>query len=147
MPNDFEILPHRADLRLKVFGQTKEELFKNAVKGMFQSLRPISSECQEDNERITCSKLPISRKVKVTSQDINTLLVDFLAELLYISDVYNEAYLEVKIEKLTETEIEAEVFGIKVEGFVEPEIKAVTYHEVEIKWLNDHWETIIVFDI
>jgi SHS2 domain-containing protein len=32
----FEILEHKADLKIRVFGKTKEELFENAMLGMFR---------------------------------------------------------------------------------------------------------------
>jgi len=34
----YEILEHRADLKIRVFGKTKKELFKNALLGMTNSL-------------------------------------------------------------------------------------------------------------
>jgi len=48
---------------------------------------------------------------------------------------------------LTETEIEVKVFGRKVEEF-EEDIKAVTYHEAEVKKNEKgEYETMLVFDI
>jgi SHS2 domain-containing protein len=35
----FEILEHKADLKIRVFGKTKEELFENAVVGMFEAAK------------------------------------------------------------------------------------------------------------
>ena len=36
----FKILEHTADLKLRVFGKTKQELFKNVMFGMFESAKP-----------------------------------------------------------------------------------------------------------
>ena len=35
----FEILEHKADLKIRAFGKTKEELFENAMAGMFEEAR------------------------------------------------------------------------------------------------------------
>lgn len=49
MKKDFEILPHTADIKLRVYGKTIEELFENAMVGMFQSINPVlKSCCQKD---------------------------------------------------------------------------------------------------
>lgn len=148
MQKDFEIIPHTADLKIRVYGKTREELFANALTGMFQAVRPIAPECRYDNhDRLVCLKLPISRDIGVNSGDINSLLVDFLSYALYLSDVHNEAYLQVAIDSLSDHCIIAQVKGIAIKGFEESEIKAVTYHDLHIVQKNGLWQTEIVFDI
>lgn len=145
---DFEIIPHTADLKIRVFGKTREELFKNALIGMFQSMRPIAPACRYDeNERLVCPTLTVSRDVGVNSGDIESLLVDFLSDALYLSDVHNEAYLHVTIDSLDNNRIIAHVKGIEIKGFEESEIKAVTYHDLHIVQKDGLWQTEIVFDI
>lgn len=144
---DFEFLAHTADLKIRVFGANKQELFRHAVIGMFQSIGPHAAGCNTVDERLICPQLPEERSVVVESMDINALIVDFLSEALYLSDVHNEAYLDAEITELTDTKIEAVLHGIKVERFDVVEIKAVTYYGVDIKKVGDLWQTDIVFDI
>jgi len=133
----YEVLEHPADLKIKVFGRTKEELFLNALFGMQDCLRPESKKSEEKT----------GRKIKTKSPDLPTLLVDFLSEILYLSQVNKEIYNEVKFLKFSDTEIEAQIFGQKVERFNE-DIKAVTYHQLDIYQRKDGiWEAIILFDI
>jgi SHS2 domain-containing protein len=138
MNKKYQILPHTADVRLKVFGKTKEELFKNAVSGMAQILKKTPPKADQ----------PLAEKISVKSPDINSLLVDFLSEVLYQSQVNHAVYRDVKFSKFAETELVAEISGFKVDEFDE-EIKAVTYHELEIKKspAGGIFETIIVFDV
>lgn len=141
----FEILPHTADVRLKVFGKTKEELFKNAILGMAQILaKSPKSEFKIKN-----------LKLKIKSPDINSLLVDFLSEILYQSQVNRAIYREVKFSEFSDpstssgqAQLKAEIFGFKIDKFDE-DIKAVTYHELDIKKspASGFFETIIIFDI
>lgn len=144
---DFEILPHTADIKVRIYGETKEELFRNALIGMFQAVGPRSPECSVVNERLMCPSLPVHHEVVVTSPDQEALLVDFLSEALYLSDVHNQAYLDAKIHTLTDTHIKATLLGVNITGFEVVEIKAVTYHELAIVQHNGMWQADIVFDI
>lgn len=143
----FEQLPHTADIKIRVYGKTKKELFRNALIGMFQVIRPLVAGCHVENDLVVCPSLPEHHDISLDSPDQEALLVDFLSEALYLSDVYNQAYLDADVHELTETHIKATVRGIVVMGFEVVEIKAVTYHELEIKKYTDEWQVDIVFDI
>jgi len=140
MTKQFEILPHTADARVKVFGETHEELFKNALLAMAGI-----SKSQKSNLK---SQKLFQTKINIKSPDINSLLVDFLSEALYQSQMNKVIYSEVLFSKFSDTELQAEIRGNKVDSFDE-DIKAVTYHELEIKKSPPAggFETIIVFDV
>ncbi len=145
---DFEQLPHTADIKIRVYGTTKKDLFRNALIGMFQSIHPIIPGATYQNGRVVCKELPSEHVVEVLSPDQEALLVDFLSEALYLSDVNNEAYLDVTIDNLDEKNIKAVLHGVPVERFDVVEIKAVTYHDLHMKQLDDGtWSVDIVFDI
>lgn len=144
---DFELIEHTADLKIRVYGASLQELFVNALKGMFQAIHPIAPSCNYQNDRLVCKELPKQHSIEISASDTESLLVDFLSEALYLSDRYNEAYLDLTIEKLTDTTMQAILFGVAIEGFDVVEIKAVTYHDLEIKKINSLWQVDIVFDI
>ena len=143
----FEQLPHTADIKIRVFGSSAKELFRNAVFGMFQVVRPIASGCRVEDDLLVCDELPIVREVSVSSIDQSALLVDFLSDLLSLSDIHNEAYLDATIHELSDTQVRATVRGVKVTGFEVVELKAVTYHECQISEKEGRWQADIVFDI
>lgn len=147
MKKDFQLVPHTADIKILVFGKKLKELFSNALVGMFQSVGPRSSACKVIEERLVCPTLPKTHDVSVSAMNKECLLVDFLSEALYLSDVHDEAYLDTEIHELDDTHIKATLKGIKVEGFEVVEIKAVTYHDLKIEHRADGWQTAIVFDI
>ena len=129
MTKKFEILPHTADVRVKVFGETYEELFKNALLAMAEILKNNLSQI----------KNPAKAKINIQSPDINSLLVDFLSEVLYQSQMNKVIYSDAIFSKFSDfstsskqAELQAEIRGNKVDSFDE-DIKAVTYHELEIK--------------
>jgi len=130
----FEILEHRADLKIKIFGKTKEELFLNALLAMEEFLQPKKKEKETE------------REIKIASLDFSSLLVDFLSEALYLIQTNKEVYNKIEFKKFSNTEIEAKIFGQKVESFAE-DIKGVTYHDLKIKKETKGWEAIVLFDI
>ena len=84
-------------------------------------------------------------KVRVIDRD--ALLVDFLSDALYLSDVHNEAYPDVTIHELDNQNIHATLHGVKISGFEVVELKAVTHHDLRIIQKDGVWQADIVFDI
>ncbi len=137
---NFEILPHTADVKLKALGKTKQELFNNALKGMAYILKPTFFEKKN-------LKYNIKKDIKVESADINSLLVDFLSEVLALSDIFQAIFLEAKFTQFSDIALKGKISGIKVGEFDE-DIKAVTYHDLNIQLTKDNiWEAIVLFDI
>ena len=133
----YEILEHKADLRIKVFGETKEELFSNALFGMTESQKPEIKKPEEKNQRL----------IKIKSLDLSSLLVDFLSEVLYLSEVNQEVYNNIQFKKFTNKNIEGTLSGNKLKkiGVI---VKGVTYHDLDIHQKKDkNWEVTILFDI
>lgn len=142
---DFEVLPHTADLKIRIYGTTLPDLFLHALIGMFQAIVPRAAGCHYQQERLVCPSLPIKRVIQISAIDRESLLVDFLSEALYLSDVHNEAYLNADIQ-ISDNYLEAVLYGIVIEGF-EVEIKAVTYHDLAVVHNDNGWTADIIFDI
>lgn len=133
----YKIISHTGDLRIVVTGKTIRELFSSALRGMMSYMSP----------GITKNSKPVQRSIFMKSPDKVTLLVDFLNEVLSLSQIYKEAYYKIKFNKITETKVEAKILGKRVKSFNE-DIKAVTYHEADIqKNKKGEWQTTLVFDI
>lgn len=140
----YQILPHPAELRLQIYGKTIEELFINAAQAL--------SEIQKKNLALLIrshSKCYIE-KMNIKSMDINTLLVDFLSEILAKSQINKQVYkvksLKMKVSKKA-ANLEAELIGYIIKRFDE-DIKAITYYGVDIKKNpSGIWQTDLVLDI
>ena len=133
----FEVLEHKADLKIRAFGKTKEELFLNAMIGMFEGAR------YEPESKIKGGE----RKISIKSPDLSSLLVDFLSEVLYLSEVNQEVYYQIQFKKFIDKNIEGILLGKKLKrmGVI---IKGVTYHDLHIRQRKDKtWEAIVLFDI
>ncbi len=135
MPYSFR--KHTADIRMNVRGKTLEELFQDALSGMVK----IMSRTRLREARA------VKREIAVEAPDATALLVDFLNEALALMHTECEAYTAVRFRSLSGRSLKAELEGYKIESFDE-DIKAVTYHEADVKKNNKgEWETILIFDI
>lgn len=131
----YEILEHKADLKIRAFGKTKEELFENVMIGMFESAG-YRGEGKE-----------IKKEIKISSLDLPSLLVDFLSEVLYLSEVNRQVYYQIQFKKFLDKEIEGNLLGKKLKR-IRVEIKGVTYHNLDIhRKKNKTWEATVLFDI
>ena len=147
MEHEYEMIPHTADLKIRAYGATLEDLFRNAMRGMFASIHPIGTSITYKDDKPVITKYQAEHTVVVHADDRELLLVDFLSECLYLSDVHNEAYFDAKFSILSQSELEATLYGVKIERFEVVEIKAVTYHDLELVQVNGIWQATIVFDI
>jgi len=133
-------LEHTADLKIRAYGKTKEEVFVNMAYGMFYNI--CGGRWPEKK-----SSQKISQEIKVDSSDLEALLVDFLSELNYLADLNNAVFDEIKIKILENRKLEGKISGVKVEGF-NLEIKAVTYHQLKIEKTREGiWLAEVIFDI
>jgi SHS2 domain-containing protein len=148
---DFHLIPHTADIKLRVYGATMSDLFRNALIGMFQSIGPHvapSTGCTHVGDRLICPTLPARHTIELHAGDREQLIVDFLSDALCLSDIHNQAYLDAQIIEISDTYVKATIHGIEVTGFEVVEIKAVTYHDLYIKQMDDgSWQAEIVLDI
>jgi len=142
----YKILEHTADLKVKVFGSDLEQLFANAGLAMMEFMYGKDIRYPLPPRLRRAGKISdIREKISIQSKDVESLLVDWLSELLYLTDTNNLAYTKFDFKKLTETELKAEVFGQQAQA--KEDIKAVTYHQLEVRKTKEGWEAIIVFDI
>jgi SHS2 domain-containing protein len=132
----YEFLEHPADLKIKAYGQDLPELFINTALGMTEFLFGKISDIKETAH---------TEKIKIQANNTESLLIDWLSEILYLSDKSDRAYLDYQIEEFSENKIAAKVGSVKFPAL--EDIKAVTYSELEIKKVKDGWQAIVVFDI
>lgn len=133
----FQILPHPADVRVWAIGKNLPELFANLGEGVMAVLK-------KDYQKV---KPAVERRIQVVdAPDNESLLVDFLSELLRLADTYNEIYSQIEITKLAPSSLTAKVRGEKIKKFDE-DIKAVTYHGLKIEKEDNLWTATVLFDI
>ncbi len=129
----FREVEHTADLELEVWASNMTELLSAAASGMYR-LMGVAIEGSR-----------VRRRIELEADDPEALLVDFLAELLYLGESEGYAF----------DEFDLAVAGNRLSGTIggarmasqKKEIKAVTYHRLRINETERGLVTRIVFDV
>ncbi|MBU1102694.1 archease [Patescibacteria group bacterium] len=140
----YEILEHPADLKIRVFGKDLPEVFVNAALAM--------AEQQTRNSEIKKFYPERSRRVgnwetvEIESADLESLLVDWLSEILYRGEVNKKVYFDFAIKEFQKTKLRGKIKGVAVQQ-KSLDIKAATYHDLSIKKTGQYWRATLIFDI
>ncbi len=132
----YKLLNHPSDLKILVKGESIVEIFTTAAEAL--------TELQFVFEK--SSKPQRIDLIEVEAENLEMLLLDFLSELLYLTDVNDLAYSNVEVEEITDKKIKCRVKGFPIKE-VKTEIKAVTYYDAEIRKTADGFEAVVLFDI
>jgi protein archease len=88
----------------------------------------------------------IEKSIELQADDAESLLVEWLGELAYWAETEMLVFKKFRITNVTATRLQAIVLGGKV-AELEKHIKAVTYHNLEIKQTPKGLEVTVVFDV
>jgi SHS2 domain-containing protein len=133
----YEELGHTAEIGVAVWAPTAPALFACAAQAMFSLLRAPA-------ERAAAARV---HTVQVDSVDVESLLVDWLSELLYLHEVTGEVYAGVRVQAWTPASLVAQVTGWPPVNPPALHIKAVTYHDLAVRQDDHGWNARIFFDI
>jgi SHS2 domain-containing protein len=135
----FTLLDHTADLGIMVTGSDLRDLFEKAAHSMME----IMIEGQLAGKT---SSLQLS----VGGSDYADLLVRWLSEILYLFQGEGKVVTCTEINTITQTNIDATLQTVSFspeQHEVLTEIKAVTYHRIEVACENGRWKATIIFDL
>jgi SHS2 domain-containing protein len=139
MKKAFEIVDHTADVGIIAYGTNIEELFCNAALALFSLITEPGS-IQEKSHL----------NLRVSSDDRDSLLVEWLNELIYFFDAKHILFNRFDIESLTHNQLKATCYG---EGFdpmkhkIKMGVKAATYHMLKLDKNSDGYKAQIILDI
>lgn len=139
MKRTFEIIDHTADVGIVAYGADVEELFSNAALALFS----LITELESIEEKLHFD-------LKVSSQDRDSLLVEWLNELIYLFDVEHILFNRFDIESLTHNQLKAVCYGETFDPMkhkIKVGIKAATYHMLKLDKNGGGYKAQIIFDI
>lgn len=135
----FEILEHPADIGFRAFGDTREELFAHAAFAM------LSIACELDDVAPR-----FEYALSATGTDYESLLVNWLSEVLYWFDGKRIALREFRVTRLDPQSIQAAAWG-EPRGAARHRskliVKAVTWHQLRIARSDNGWIGEVYLDI
>jgi SHS2 domain-containing protein len=135
----YRLIDHTADFGVQVFGSDAKEVFSNAALAMFDLITKVGS-----------LKGLNSMDVSISGEDWPDLMINWLRELLFL---WNGKELLVKradITILSEKNLSAKVFFDPYDPdhhVIKIEVKAVTYHQIQVKSGPSGWEARVIFDV
>ncbi len=135
----YEVLEHPADIGFRAFGETLPELFAQSAVAMLSIAD--DPEAAEPRQEYGFS---------VESGDRESLLVDWLNEVLYWLDGKGVAFRDFRVTAFEETSMRATGRGEQREGERHRArliVKAVTYHQLKIEQRNGLWVAEVYLDI
>jgi SHS2 domain-containing protein len=131
----FNEIEHTADVSLHIQSEDLAGLFREAACAML-SLMGMSTDKQGES----------LRTIEVEGMDREDLLVAWLQELLYLMERYEIGLGRMDIVEISDNHLTA--VAEQIPGMIpSKEIKAVTYHGLEIKETERGLEVTIVFDV
>jgi SHS2 domain-containing protein len=128
-----ELIEHTADLGLRVWAPTLEDVFAEAAVGLVAVMGRGQGPVVEET-------------VELTAPDLDALFVDWLSEVLFLFDAREVVPADVRVRIDRESRsLSATIEGVRATSFVQdgPAVKAVTYHGLE---LSDH-EAVVYLDV
>jgi SHS2 domain-containing protein len=135
----YEIFDHTADIGLIVFGKDLGSLFANAGEGFFDLITDLS-----------VVRARVERRIELRGEAIERLMVDWLTELLYLHEVESLLLKEFNVKFVGEDGLKAVVRGEPFEEgthVIKTEIKAVTYHQIQVQEGEGEWKARVIFDL
>lgn len=148
----FKFLEHTADVEFEAYGKTLEQAFENAALAMFSVIT--------EPEKV---EPKIKKEFTVESEDLKSLLYDFLERFLVFQDSANLVFSKCrvfeikKIRQIKKEKLEEETYTLEAEAsgeeFSEEKhesrsaVKAVTYHNMAIGRKNGIFFVHVILDI
>jgi SHS2 domain-containing protein len=142
-PHWFREIDHTGDIGIQVTASTLSQLFERAAAATFRVLTDPSTIRPTDATRIT-----------VDGRDLEALMVRWLSELNYRHTVNNVLYGTFGVASIDETDdgftLTATARGEPIDPdrhTVYTEIKAITFHGMEIRETDEGWAVQVIFDM
>jgi SHS2 domain-containing protein len=138
-PAPFEILEHTADAGVLARGRTLAEAFEHAAQGMFSIMVNLDGVREAEQ-----------RSIAVVGHDWPSLLVAWLSELLYHTDVEGLVFSRFEVEDLRPYALGAVAFGEQIDRErheLGTGVKAVTRHMLEVEEGPEGCRVQVLLDI
>lgn len=128
---------HTGEVRLAVSAPTREELFAEAGRALAELMLGELTEAPESAKEET---------LHVWARDPTTLLVEWLNELVFRSEVSKQVFTRFRIDHVDDTSVRGAAWGLTPE-FIKTAVKAATLHDVVMERAPGGWHASVVLDV
>ncbi len=124
------------------------EAESDSVNGLFESSALAVSDIMVDPETL---RSDTTKKVRISSEDLDRLLYDFLTEIIVVKDVDSLLFREIEVEVAADQKsLEATMKGEPIDRdrhLLRNDVKAVTMHMFGVSRVGGLWKATVVLDI
>jgi SHS2 domain-containing protein len=131
----WQILDHTADMGIRVNAPDLASLFREAGHALVDIMGAGSTDGGE------------IQTISLEGIDREDLLVRWLQEILFLVMARDLRIKGIDVLDLTECRMQARVSGVRRKTSLEQEVKAVTYHDLQIVHRESLYEASIIFDL
>ena len=138
LQGSYQFIDHTADVGILVNAPTANGLIEMAALALAELITSVDAVTPR-----------IERRFQLREEEIDTLLVSWLQELLYLLDTEGLIFGSFRV-KLQGSQLEATAWGEPFDPGVHPmktEIKAVTYHQLEVIERGEGWQARVIVDL
>jgi SHS2 domain-containing protein len=128
---------HTSEVRLAASAPTLGELFVEAAHGVAELLAGEGAGVRPDGP---------TESVELRARDVEALLVDWLNELIFLSETRKRVFSEINVHRATETEFAATVRGFEPAA-IKTAVKAATLHGASVEKREGGFRASVVLDV
>jgi SHS2 domain-containing protein len=128
---------HTGEVRLELGAPSLEELFVEAGRALAElMIGDLAAGPASGPEQ----------RVLVRAADLAALLVEWLNELIFLSETSKQVFTRFRVEHVGVGELEAVVAGVATEA-LKTQVKAATLHGLSLENRNGTWRASVVLDV
>lgn len=139
----YKFIEHTADIGIETEAKTLEEVFSNAALG----LENVITDTSKVGDKI-------KRDIEVESEDLQSLLYDFLEKFLILFDSEGLLFSKIDVKSIKgkegEYKLKAVLYGEKYKPdkhISKTHVKAITYYGMKVEKRKDKFYVKVIFDI
>jgi len=139
----YEFLEHTADVKFTASGDSLEEVLSSAGEALMATMLDPST-VREGKEV----------ELEAEGDDLEELLFSWLEEVVFLFSAEALVFRKFEVEKVEKTD---EGYCARGRGIgeradpgrhrFETEVKAVSYHQMEVKQVDSGWEATVILDV
>jgi SHS2 domain-containing protein len=135
-----EPLEHTSEAGIIARGATLAEAFANAAEGMYALVLELDGVAEREE-----------RRIELEGDGYEALLVDWLMELVFLTETEGLVFRRFSVDELTERRLRARAFGEPFDAERHRShnvmVKAVTHHMLEISREEGGYRVQVLFDV
>lgn len=137
--DSYELFDHTADLGIRARATTLAGLIPQSTMALYESIGEIVAQTEME-----------SRTLEFSGENHAGLLRDYLARLLTIFELQECVAHKLAVEDFTETHLAVSLRLAEIEPqrtVYHREVKAITYHDLDVKEIPGGFEATVILDI